>query len=90
MLDVELVYIPQNQIAVHLLLSLPAGSCVADAIAQAHIYDTHPETRALTVGIYSKSIALDSPLRNGDRIEFYRELTLDPKEKRRQLARKKK
>lgn len=88
MLEVELVYIAQNQVTVCLLLTLPEGSSVADAIEHAHIYETHPETRELNVGIYSHRVALDSLLRNGDRIEFYRELLVDPKEKRRQLARK--
>jgi putative ubiquitin-RnfH superfamily antitoxin RatB of RatAB toxin-antitoxin module len=42
------------------------------------------------VGIYSKIVAKDTPLRDGDRIELYRPLAIDPKEKRRLLARKNK
>ena len=40
------------------------------------------------VGIFSKIVALDVPVRAGDRIEIYRPLILDPKEARRLRAEK--
>ncbi|PJD96198.1 MAG: RnfH family protein [Legionella sp.] len=90
MVHVELVYIALNQEKIHHHLVLPLGATVADALEQAKLYDTHPETRTLTVGIYSKSVPLTQVLREGDRVELYRPLFADPKEKRRRLARAKK
>lgn len=70
-------------------IRLPEGSTVADALA-------HPEVarrrQALAldegpVGIWSKTCAADTPLRDGDRVEIYRPLQADPKEMRRARAR---
>jgi putative ubiquitin-RnfH superfamily antitoxin RatB of RatAB toxin-antitoxin module len=41
------------------------------------------------VGIFSKQVALDHGLRDGDQIEIYRPLLIDPKEARRQRVRHK-
>ena len=38
------------------------------------------------VGIWGKSVPLDTPLKNGDRIERYRPLIADPKEARHRRA----
>jgi uncharacterized protein len=89
MVKIELIYIAQDTTTVHLTMDLPIGSTVGDALSQSKIHDTHPETTALAVGIYTKVVSLDTVLREGDRIELYRPLVLDPKEKRRQLARAK-
>ena len=62
-------------------LELPGGSKVRDALRLAGI-------KADAVGVYGKSVALDAPLADGDRVEIYRPLGLDPKERRRQRARK--
>jgi putative ubiquitin-RnfH superfamily antitoxin RatB of RatAB toxin-antitoxin module len=40
-------------------------------------------------GIFGKRTALDHPLSEGDRVEIYRALAMDPKEARRLRARKK-
>ncbi len=90
MVKVELVYINSQQLIVHLNLELASGSTVADALNASGIYLSHPETRDLTVGIYAKQVAMDTVLKSGDRIEFYRPLALDPKENRRQRAHAKK
>lgn len=89
MVKIELVYVAADKTTVHVALNLAAGSTVEDALVQSHIYDTHPETCTCTLGIFAKTVLLNTLLRDGDRIELYRPLRLDPKEKRRQLARKK-
>ena len=61
-------------------LSLPAGSCVADALAAAGL------ACAEKVGIFGRVVRLDAPLADGDRVEIYRPLMLDPKEARRRRA----
>lgn len=89
MVRVELVYIPADKPAVHMHLNLAAGSTVADAINQSGLEAIHPETADLAIGIFAKRVTQDTILNEGDRIEVYRSLTIDPKEKRRQRAQKK-
>ena len=89
MVTIELVYVPLGLEAIHMTLALSPGATVADALNHSGIYRTYPETREMVVGIYAKLVSLDVILKEGDRIEIYRPLALDPKEKRRQLARKK-
>lgn len=67
-------------------LELQMGATVADALNASAIYTIHPETGHMSVGIYAKQVSLEQVLREGDRIEIYRPLILDPKEKRRQKA----
>lgn len=40
------------------------------------------------VGIFGKTVGLDTPLQRGDRVEIYRPLLVDPKEARRRRAKK--
>jgi putative ubiquitin-RnfH superfamily antitoxin RatB of RatAB toxin-antitoxin module len=67
-------------------LDLKPGATVADALLESEITTTHPETKGLPVGIYSKPVSLDTVLQEGDRLEIYRPLMRDPKETRRQRA----
>ena len=62
-------------------LELPAGSRVRDALRAAGV-------KADAVGVFGKRVAPDAPLADGDRVEIYRPLGLDPKERRRSRARK--
>lgn len=90
MVKVELVYLGKDSTSFYLEMSLPVGTTVGAALSQSKIYDTHPEVSSLAVGIYSKIVSKDTVLREGDRMEIYRPLLLDPKEKRRQIAKVKK
>jgi putative ubiquitin-RnfH superfamily antitoxin RatB of RatAB toxin-antitoxin module len=86
-LGVEIVYaLPERQ---HIIrVKVPAGTLVADAIRQSGILNEHPEidlARA-KLGIFSRRVDPDSPVRAGDRIEIYRPLIADPKAVRRQRA----
>ena len=69
-------------------LELPAGSRVRDAIAASGMVERHPGIDVTALGVYGKRVAPDAPLADGDRVEIYRPLTLDPKERRRQRAAK--
>lgn len=90
MVNVELVYLAKDSSAFYRELSLPVGTTVGEALSQAKIYELYPETRDLAVGIYTKLVSMDTVLRDGDRIELYRPLLVDPKEKRRKIAKVKK
>lgn len=70
-------------------LVMHEGASVADAIAASGIRDAWPgvQIRADRVGIFSRKVPLDTMLRDGDRVEIYRPLVIDPKEARRKRAR---
>ncbi len=89
MVNVELVYVPVDKPAIHLKLTIASGATVADVLQQSDLLLTHPEIRALPVGIFAKPVLLNTVVKPGDRIEIYRPLMIDPKEKRRQRARQK-
>lgn len=61
-------------------LELEEGATVRAALAAAG----RPEAPA--VGIHGRRVTLDTPLRDGDRVELYRPLGADPKEARRRRA----
>ena len=68
-------------------LQLPADATVADAIAASGF--THEfliDSATLVAGVWSKTVARDARLRDGDRVELYRPLKADPKDARRRRA----
>ena len=71
-------------------LTLPAGSTVAQAIAQSGILNRFPEIDLAQqrVGIFARLVQLHDCVHAGDRIEIYRALIADPKETRRRRAAK--
>lgn len=83
MLKIEVIYIAADQQVFQHFCELPVGSTVNDALKEADVYTQFPEVVELPVGIFAKKVAKDTPLRDGDRVEIYRALTNDPKEKRR-------
>ncbi|MGP1630124.1 MAG: RnfH family protein [Giesbergeria sp.] len=60
---------------------LPAGSRVADALRQSGMWQ---EDMPGVVGIWGKAAPLTRLLRDGDRVEIYRPLRVDPKTARRE------
>lgn len=82
-LAVELLWSPERGQWRRLTLCLPGGSTVVEALRASQWFD-EGALRTLKTGIWSKLRPLDTPLRQGDRVEVYRPLTVDPKEARRQ------
>ncbi len=70
-------------------LALPEGSRVRDALGapEARSLVAGADPASITAGIWSRRCALDTPLRDGDRVEIYRPLRADAKEMRRSRAR---
>ena len=67
-------------------LQLPAGATLADALA-ASVHQGHLSSAAIAgadCGIWGKRVLSAQPLREGDRVELYRPLTVDPKTARRE------
>ena len=65
-------------------LTLPAGATVEQAIMASGIADVDLNA----VGIFGRRVPPATRLADGDRVEIYRPLALDPKEQRRRRARK--
>lgn len=86
MVKVEVVYISVLQKTIQFSCSLMPGSTVRDALEKSQIFQDYPETQGLKIGIFSQPVSLEHILHEGDRIEIYRPLMQDPKEKRRQRA----
>ena len=67
---------------------LPVGATVADALAAARAQSKEPAVPwDADVGIFGELCDRSAVPRDGDRIEIYRPLKLDPKESRRERAR---
>ena len=83
---VEVAYAePQRQFL--RALRVPAGSTVAQAIAASGVEnECGIDANALSIGVWSKPVARGACVREGDRIEMYRPLKIDPKEARRLRA----
>ena len=86
-LRVEVVYaLPEREDAVS--VSLPAGATALDALRASGLLERHPEidlTRQ-RIGVYGRVVGAEARLRDGDRVEVYRPLAVEPKEARRRRA----
>ena len=67
------------------------GSTLRDAIGASGLVARHPEIdlERQKIGVYGKVKAADAPAAQGDRIEVYRALLVEPKEARRRRAARK-
>ncbi len=86
-ISVEVVFaLPDVQVLV--TVTMEAGASVADAIRQSGIPERFPGQRldALQTGIWGRPVERSCRVRDGDRVELYRPLQLDPREARRRLA----
>jgi len=77
---------PQRQIVRE--IEVEADATVNDAIQASGLLRDFPEFRPAGVGIFGRRVAPDAGLRDGDRIELYRPLLIDPKEARRRRAKR--
>lgn len=59
---------------------LPGGSRVADAVAACGL----PVPADAVCGVWGRVVERDGPVQEGDRVEIYRALTVDPKVARRE------
>ncbi|TAK82679.1 MAG: RnfH family protein [Betaproteobacteria bacterium] len=88
-MEVEVVYALQEG-ADAVRLRVGPGVTAADAVRMSGILERHPEIDPNKVGVYGRVVAPETPLADGDRVEVYRPLVMDPKEARRRRAVKKK
>ncbi|MBO1924156.1 RnfH family protein [Thiomicrorhabdus sp. 6S3-12] len=67
---------------------VPEGSTVLEALQVSELLRRFPELDIEKVGIFGKPVKHDQILREGDRIEVYRPLKADPRERRREKVTK--
>ncbi len=87
--SVEIVYaLPEGADAVR--LAVPPGTSLAGAIAASGLLERHPEIdlARLKAGVFGRLKDPHAPVAQGERIEIYRPLGIDPKEARRRRARR--
>lgn len=71
-------------------LRVEQGATVADAVRESGIAADLGVSGIdpVRIGVFGRVVSPTTPLRDGDRIEVYRPLKIDPKEARRRRARK--
>jgi putative ubiquitin-RnfH superfamily antitoxin RatB of RatAB toxin-antitoxin module len=68
-------------------VELPGGATVADALLASGLEREFAiDASALGAGVWSRPVPRQTALRDGDRVELYRPLQVDPKESRRRRA----
>ena len=82
-LQVEVVYIDDQQQLFYRQLDVDMGTTVEGVLIQSGIYEQFPESKALKTGIFSRPVDRELEVQAGDRVEVYRPLVINPMEKRR-------
>jgi len=86
---IEVAYATPRQQAI-VTLSVDTGTTLLEAIELSAIRSKFPDMERVPagVGIFGQKVTPDHVLQDGDRVEIYRPLTADPKEVRRERAKK--
>jgi len=86
-IHVEVVYAERDRVWSRALM-LPDGATVATAVADSGLAAERPDVRLGDdcLGVFGRRVKPDRVLRDGDRVEVYRPLLLDPMEARRRRA----
>ena len=86
MVQISIVYIDKQLNIFNKTIEVTDGCTVHEALVQSTVFDVYPETKTLDTGIFSNKVEKSRVVKQGDRIEIYRPLTIDPMEKRRMKA----
>lgn len=87
---VTVAYSPRPGEVDEIALQVHEGTTVGDALRRSGLLERHPaiDLSAQKVGVWGRVQPLETALRERDRVEVYRPLTVDPKEARRLRYRK--
>lgn len=85
-IQVTLCFSAGARLTTERVLELPAGSRLLDAIRESQLLAGLADTEvdALQTGVWGRKLPPDHLLRDGDRVELYRALKVDPKVARRE------
>jgi putative ubiquitin-RnfH superfamily antitoxin RatB of RatAB toxin-antitoxin module len=83
-IEVEVVHSPKGGPADCTPLALPPGATLADAVLASGVAERHGlDVATLVTGVWGRVQPPTHILRDGDRVEIYRPLVVDPKTARR-------
>jgi len=83
-LRVEVVYCPRSGVTDRVVLTLSAGATAVSALQASGVLQRHGlPIDGLRLGVWCRVCEPGTLLRDRDRVEIYRPLTVDPKEARR-------
>ena len=87
MIRIEVVYALHDEQAL-VALEVPEGTTASEAVERSGLAARFPgiDPARAPIGIFGRVTAPATPLRDGDRVEIYRPLQVDPKEARRARA----
>jgi putative ubiquitin-RnfH superfamily antitoxin RatB of RatAB toxin-antitoxin module len=83
-MKITLLYASAPRTVHELALDVSEGCTVEQALERAGWTDRFPEVRSLPTGVWNHKASRDSILQEGDRVEVYRLLRVDPKVARRE------
>jgi putative ubiquitin-RnfH superfamily antitoxin RatB of RatAB toxin-antitoxin module len=86
MINVTLIYSPEPREMHELLVEVPEGDTLWQALEVSGWTERFPslQDEAIAVGIWGRKAARETVLKEGDRVEIYRALRVDPKVARRE------
>lgn len=86
-LNIEVAYAEPGKQSL-LAFQVACGTTARQAVLQSALVTEFPHVdfAATPIGIFGKKVKDSAPLREGDRVEVYRALLIDPKENRRRKA----
>lgn len=86
-LNVSVIF-ARPDVQTEIRLAVPRGVTVRAVIERSRILDSYPEIDLAVnkVGIFGELRDLSTTVQDGDRVEIYRPLLIDPKESRRRNA----
>ncbi|HUO44542.1 MAG TPA: RnfH family protein [Burkholderiales bacterium] len=86
-ITVEVVYaLPDVQTAV--TLRVPQGTTIEQALKLSNLTARFPEIAGAPMGIFGRRSSGDTVLADQDRVEIYRPLRIDPKQRRRESGKR--
>jgi putative ubiquitin-RnfH superfamily antitoxin RatB of RatAB toxin-antitoxin module len=86
-IDVEVAYAEVDE-QVIVPLQVPVGTSAGEAVRRSGLAEQFPDmdSNTASIGVFGIPVSPCAPLAQGDRVEIYRPLQVDPKEARRQRA----
>ena len=85
---VTVLYSPAPREVLEWSLDFPEGATVRDAVLASEWRAAAPDVAVPEVGVWGRRCSAQHVLREGDRVEVYRDLLVDPKVARRERFRK--
>ena len=86
-MKIEIVYALKHQQFFY-TEKVKENTTIASALKNSQLLKDFPNLDVSNIGIFSRAVKKNEILQENDRIEIYRPLKIDPKEKRRERAKK--